>query len=244
MFELEIPTKAKQTDLEVLSQKNRPADSNPGVVLSFMAERPNSALSELSGLLRSSMYCKDANAETTQKTLEGVEPISDLPNLTPIGEHIGRFTWAYKQTGCTLIYDYGTGGSSNIELKDVTVEALHITCKEGGTTTWQWKCEINDVDVAVFGKLATFKNREVSIQLIGPRVEDDLISSSTSSSGTESSSDSTPAAGQQADGAQGGDGKGPWPFPNDAPSEAPKAAASRRKGGKTAEEIFANTSKA
>lgn len=172
MFELETATKAKQTDLEVLSQKNRPADSNPGVVLSFMAERPNSALTELSGHLRSAMYCKNASAsKSPQGGLDGVEPISDLPNLTDIGECIGRFTWAYKQTGCTLVYDYGAGGASNITLTDVTVEALHITCKEGGTTTWQWKCEINDVDVAVFGKLATFKNREVSILLQGPQVE-------------------------------------------------------------------------
>lgn len=244
MFELETPTKAKQTDLEVLSQKNRPADSNPGVVLSFMAERPNSALSELSGLLRSAMYCKNANAETTQKSLEGVEPISDFPNLTDLGEHIGRFTWAYKQTGCTLIYDYGTGGSSNITLKDVTVEALHITCKEGGTTTWQWKCEISDVDVGVFGKLATFKNREVSIQLIGPRVEGDLISGQSDSEPSPTTSTTV----QTAASAPEGDGSSAWPFPNDPPSSAAPApaATSRRKAGagKSAEEIFAEESKA
>jgi len=209
MFELETPTKAKQTDLEVLSQKNRPADSNPGVVLSFMADRPNSALVELAPRLRTNMYRKSAAAVDTQKNLDGVEPVSDLPNLTEEGEHMGEFKWAYKQTGCTLVYDYGAGGVSNIVLEDVTVEALHILCKEGGTTTWKWKCEINDVDVAVFGKLATFKNREVSILLHGPKVaQQDL--------------DDEPAPTTPTKPAKGPKGKlkpaEAWPFPNDAPS--------------------------
>jgi hypothetical protein len=175
MFTLETPTKARQTDIAVLSQKNRPVDSNPGVVLSFTAERPNTALTELSPRLRGNMYCKSAAAVDTQKDLEGVEPISDLPNLTEDGEHIGEFTWAYKQTGCTLTYDYGAGGASNIVLEDVTVEALHITCKEGGTTTWKWKCEIVDVDTKHFGTLAQLKNRDVSIMLAGPEVDQQQI---------------------------------------------------------------------
>lgn len=226
MFELETATKAKQTDLEVLSQKNRPADSNPGVVLSFMAERPNSALSELSGHLRSAMYCKNANAEASpQRGLEGVEPISDLPNLTDMGEHIGRFTWAYKQTGCTLTYDYGAGGASNIVLKDVTVEALHVTCKEGGTTTWQWKCEINDVDVAVFGKLATFKNREVSILLHGPTVEQGDIDDAPAPPVRAAKVKKAQATGS-------GEPEGAWPFPNTPPA-----------GAKTPEQAFVDTAR-
>lgn len=228
MFILETPTKAKQTDLEVLSQKNRPPDSNPGVVLSFMAERPNNALTELDGNLRRMLYSKNANADTTpQKGLEGVEPISDLPNLTPIGERMGRFHWAYKQTGCTLTYDYGAGGSSNIVLRDVTVEALSVTPKEGGTTTWQWKCEVADVDVQIFGKLATFKNREVSLMLAGPDIEqrelteDDVFTNRP----------------QRTDGDAGGpDG---WPFPNNAPQDDVKAKG--RGKAKTAEQAFVET---
>ena len=111
MFILEVATKARQTDMAVLSQKNRPVDSNPGVVLSFMADRPNTALTELSPSLRTKMYCKSAAAVDTQKDLDGVEPISDLPNLTDDGQHMGEFAWKYKQTGCTLTYDYGAGGA-------------------------------------------------------------------------------------------------------------------------------------
>jgi hypothetical protein len=225
MFELETPTKAKQTDLEVLSQKNRPPDSNPGVVLSFMAERPNHALTELDGRLRAMLYGKSANAESSpQKALDGVEPVSDLPNLTPIGEHMGRFHWAYKQTGCTLTYDYGTGGASNIVLDDVVVEALQITCKEGGTTTWQWKCEIADVDVQIFGKLATFKNREVSLLLAGPDIsqqdltEDNVFPNRPTHETVTHSEEE-------------------WPFPGTGPADDAAASAP------SAEDTFVNESK-
>lgn len=225
MFELEVPTKAKQTDLEVLSQKNRPPDSNPGVVLSFMAERPNSALTELDGRLRSMLYCKNANSEASpQKSLDGVEPVSDLPNLTPIGEHMGRFHWAYKQTGCTLTYDYGAGGASNIVLHDVVVESLQVTCKEGGTTTWQWKCEVADVDVQIFGKLATFKNREVSLLLAGPDISQrDLTEGDVFTNRPQGD-----------DAAQDDDkNKAHWPFPNAEPgSPADVANKKATKGGK------------
>ena len=57
----------------------------------------------------------------------------------------------------------------------MTVEALRLHCKEGGTTTWKWKCEIVDVDTKHFGTLAQFKNREVSILLAGPEVQQDSI---------------------------------------------------------------------
>jgi len=226
MFELEVPTKAKQTDLEVLSQKNRPPDSNPGVVLSFMAERPNSALTELDGRLRTTMYCKNASSEASpQKTLDGVEPVSDLPNLTPIGEHMGRFHWAYKQTGCTLTYDYGAGGASNIVLRDVVVEALQVTCKEGGTTTWQWKCEVADVDVQIFGKLATFKNREVSLLLAGPDISQrDLTEDDVFPNRPHAEDQEAPA---------GDKNTVHWPFPNAAPgSPADAANKPAAKGGK------------
>lgn len=229
MFELETPTKAKQTDLEVLSQKNRPPDSNPGVVLSFMAERPNSALTELDGRLRAMLYTKSEAATTKQPGLDGVEPVSDLPNLTPIGEHMGRFHWAYKQTGCTLTYDYGAGGASNIVLRDVVVEALQVTCKEGGTTTWQWKCEVADVDVQIFGKLATFKNREVSLLLAGPEIgQQDLTEDNVFTNRPK---------------AAPGDGESnePWPFPNASPGSP--AAELNAQAQKTPEQAFVATAK-
>lgn len=170
MITLESSTKAKLNDIDVLSQKNRPPDSNPGLSLAFTAELPNGALTMLDGFLRGALYTKQAGGNE-QPGLDGVEPVSDLPNLTKIGQKIGRFAWAGEQTGCTLTFDFGLGGRSNIVLDDVKVDNLHVTPKEGGTTTWQWRCEINDVDEAVFGKLATLKSRDVQLLLAPPDVD-------------------------------------------------------------------------
>jgi len=174
MFYLESSTKAKLTDIDVLSQKNRPPDSNPGVKLVFSAEMPNGALTMLDGYLLSALYTKQAGGDA-QGALDGVEPITDKPNLTKIGQRIGRFSWAGEQTGCELTFDFGLGGKSDIVLKDVKVDSLHITPKEGGTTTWSWACEINDVSEAEFGKLATFKSRDVQLLLALPDVDQQQI---------------------------------------------------------------------
>jgi len=174
MFTLETATKAKLVDIDILSMKNRPPDSNPGVKLVFAAELPNSALSMLDGYLLGMLYTKQAGGEA-QSALDGVEPITDKPNLTKIGQSIGRFSWAGEQTGCELTFDFGLGGKSNIVLDDVKVDSLHITPKEGGTTTWSWACEINDVSEAEFGKLATFKSRDVQLLLAPPAVDQSSI---------------------------------------------------------------------
>lgn len=104
-----------------------------------------------------------------------MEPITDKPNLTKIGQKLGRFSWDGEQTGCTLTFDFGLGGKSDIVLGDVKVDSLHITPKEGGTTTWSWACEIADVREADFGKLATFKSRDVQLLLALPDVQQDSI---------------------------------------------------------------------
>lgn len=210
-FELPTATKCKLVDIDILSMKNRPPDSNPGVALAFTAELPNSALIMLDGFLRGMLYTKQANASDTQVALDGVEPVSDMPNLTKIGQSIGRFSWAGEQTGCTITFDFGLGGKSNIVLGDVKVDALHVTPKEGGTTTWQWKCEINDLDEAEFGKLATFKSRDVQLLIALPEVEQQDL-------------DDEPAPQKPAKAPKGGKLKPAeaWPFPGDGPAQTPE----------------------
>jgi len=209
-FELPTATKCKLVDIDILSMKNRPPDSNPGVALAFTAELPNSALTMLDGFLRGMLYTKQAGGDA-QKGLDGVEPVSDLPNLTQIGQKIGRFSWLGEQTGCTLTFDFGLGGKSNIVLGDVKVDALHITPKEGGTTTWQWKCEINDVSEAEFGKIATFKSRDVQLLIALPDVEQQDLE--------DDPPPQQPARRGRKPKAATSEPEGEWPFPGDGPGE-------------------------
>jgi len=166
MFELENFTKAKLTEVAVLSQKNREPDANPGCALSFSMELSNHFLAHFDGSLKHFLYAKSAATTTPkQKGLEGVDEISDTPNLTVAGSRIGKFHWDHDLMGYELAIDHGLGGASNLTIGDVQLSSFRIDPKEGGTIVLTFLAESNDVPEGVFGKLATLKNREVSIQL-------------------------------------------------------------------------------
>lgn len=167
-FELATNVKSKITDVVVLSQKNRAPDDNPGAQLSFAMQLPNHDLTMFDGSLKAFLYTKNANTSTgQQETLEGIEPITDLPNLS----RIGRIHWDIELTGFTLTIDHGMGGASNIEVTDCVLSKFRIAAQEGGTVALDFMVESQDVAANVFGKLATLKNREVEIMLTAPVVE-------------------------------------------------------------------------
>jgi hypothetical protein len=176
-FVLETLTKAKITDVVVLSQKNREPDQNPGAALTFSMELSNNALSYFDGSLKSFLYTKSAasSAGPAQKGLEGVEEISDMPNLTRGGIKMGKFHWNEDLSGYGLVIDHGMGGKSNLEISDCVVSGFRITPKEGGTIILDFKIEAQDVPEKVFGKLATIKNREVQITLSAPEVKQESM---------------------------------------------------------------------
>ena len=176
-FELETLTKTKITDVMVLSQKNREPDANPGAALSFSLELSNHNLSFFDGSLKSFLYTKSAASSATpkQKGLEGVEEVSDMPNLTAAGIKLGKLHWNHEFTGYSLVIDHGMGGKSNLNIDDCTLSAFRIEPKEGGTIVLGFQLEAQDVPEKVFGKLATLKNREVQIMLTAPVVVQESI---------------------------------------------------------------------
>jgi hypothetical protein len=174
-FQLEHMTAAKLTDLEVLSQKDREPDANPGIALFFSATMSNHCLTMFDGYLRSACYAKASGAPPQQQGLEGVEPVTDMPSLTAIGEALGQFGWHGELTGCLLCIDHGMGGKSDIELDDCKVSNYRIQCKEGGTVIIKFKVEAPDVAEIVFGKLSKLKSQDVKITLVQHAVEQEEI---------------------------------------------------------------------
>ena len=172
-FEIETLSKAKITDVVVLSQKNREPDDNPGAALSFSMELANHALSYFDGSLKSFLYTKTAasSGSPAQAKLEGIEEVTDMPNLTAAGAKLGTLHWNHDLTGYTLCIDHGMGAKSNLEIEDATLSCFRIDPKDGGTIVLGFKLEAQDVPEKVFGKLATLKNREVNILLTAPEVE-------------------------------------------------------------------------
>lgn len=177
-FEIESPTTARLTDLEVLSQKDREPGANPGVALHFSALFPNTILSNFDGGLRGTCYAKaTGSTKPAQDTLDGVEAITDMPALKNIGERLGQFGWDEELTGYEMVIDYGLGqmAGSNIDLADVKLSGFKIHCKEGGTVTVKWKAEVPDVAEKVLGKLATLKAQDVKITTAAPEPKQDEL---------------------------------------------------------------------
>ena len=171
MFELLTPTKSKLLDVSILSQKNRPEDANPGAALSFSMELPNTALTMFDSAMREAFYTSAETAGSAQQELDGVDEISDLPFLTPMGRHIGPVRWELTLTDYELTFDYGLGAASNLVLKECTVDDISFSLKEGGTVILKLKTESIDMTGADFGRLAALKSRDVHIMLKAPVIE-------------------------------------------------------------------------
>ena len=170
-FEIDTATKARLSDVIVLSQKNRLPDENPGAKLSFEMDLPNRYLSCFDGLLLGFLFCKNASssAQPKQGTLDGVEPVSDLPDLTTIGAKVGALNWEAEFAGYRLIVEQGLGGVlSNLAVDEGTVSNIRIKPKPGGT--FQLKCDFESPNVSevTFGRLAKLKSREIDITITAP----------------------------------------------------------------------------
>lgn len=167
MFEIDTPSKAKVTDVRVLSQKNRDKDDEPGAQICISIEMSNDALSMFDGFLKGALYSKRANG-TPQQGLEGIEPISDMPNLTTVGKQVGTFGWHQDLIGYTLAIQYGIEHQAAIESDGCKVIRMKITPKEGGTVNLAFAIDAPNISEAMFGRLARLKSREVDLSLFAP----------------------------------------------------------------------------
>lgn len=227
MFSLPEFTKVKVLDVTVLSQKNRPAGANPGVRLNVQADLPNYILSEFDGSLRTALFTKSAAAETAKdkrQTLPGVEPISDLPNLTSMARHIKKVAWSDKLSGYDVEIDHGIGGKSNLKMGDAALENFRFAAKEGGTVAAWWSIEVVDVPKLTMGELTMLKSREVPMKLLEPEVQQQDIEDDDGPADPPAAPAKTTKAAKGA--AKGGklDPAEAWPFPNKPPEQTPEEA--------------------
>ena len=171
-FEMETTTKSRLRDVEVLSQKNRQPDEEPGAKLSFETSLSNHELGQIAGHLKGFLFTNNAGGSVAQSgTLDGIEPVSDLPDLSEIGQKCGWLTWEAEYTGYTLSLIYGLGqGESNIVIDDCTITGLRIKCKQGGTFLARYSVESSNVSSEQWGRLAKLKGREVDKPLLAPEV--------------------------------------------------------------------------
>lgn len=202
-FELDTMTKAKLIDLEVLSQKNRQPDENPGGKLTVEMELGADMWAMFDGHLRS--FLLEANAGK-QGDLAGMAS----ETLTAVGKNIGTIKWKWEGTGYRLVIDRGLGGRSNLEVLDCTLSGWRLTPKDGG-----FKCKVNiesaDMNESAFGKLAKMKSREMQILLTPPEVQQEDIEKSPAPVKPARAKAAAKSAGEASKEALDAGGKSPFP---------------------------------
>ena len=229
MFSLPTSTKAKIRNVEILSDKDRPVDANPGAKIKLTVSLPNDMLVEFDGSLRAFLFTQAAGQGTAQQSLEGVKEASDAPALTKIGEKVGTISWHHEGTGYRTVFDLGLGRKdSNIELDDCKLYQWRLTPKDGGTVVCQFSIDAPDVAERSWGRLAKQKGREIEIQLHPPEVKQQELTTG----------DGNPAP------AKTGNENAPDPFGAGKKAEGgapPQSVTTEKPGnGKTAGEAFAD----
>lgn len=212
---LELIGKHKATivAIEILSLKMGQVDVQPAVCLSLKVSLPNGKLSMLDATLRDFLY--ENNTPAAQAVLDGVDVVSDKPNLTPAAMALGALHWEYKQTGCTLIIYSGVSGHGDIRLKDGEVRKLKLDAKEGGTVDHYFQFYTADVDAETIGELGILKSLERDIEMTAP----EIISQQQSVEEEETPEDAL-AATVAAEGNEASKDAGGWPFPTGTGTDA------------------------
>lgn len=167
-FELEDFTTVKLTNMNPRKELHGP-ERVMAVDLNFTLDAPNSILSQFDGGLLSAVYCKTEAGESDQDELDGVEPVTSLPNLR--FPKMAPIKWDAKHAGYSLCIDYGLGGDGNIELEGCEVGKFVLDCKEGGTVEvkFQVQCAVGLTE-RIVGKLALMIGGECEIMLTAPTV--------------------------------------------------------------------------
>lgn len=201
-FELLTPTKCKLNAINVRSELHG-KEHVPAVDLKITLDASNAILSQFDTGLKEALYCRREPLDDKQESLDGVDPITDLPNLrfpkldTPL-------KWTLAGSGYEFTVDFGLGGVSNIVVPGVQVNNFGLTPREGGTCEVGFRVQVSGIDETVIGRLAMLCQHEVTITLVAPKLEDVQDSLKPMES---------PFLNQDALDANKGDGKTAWPFP-------------------------------
>lgn len=166
-FEIEDFTPVKITNVNPRSERHGPEELHPAVDIHISLTTSNNILTALDGKLLDALYTKNANADQgSQQNLDGVEEVSNLPNLKfPL---MGALKWKKDLIGYTLTVQHGVG--SDIVLKGCKVNSFTIDPKEGGSVDLKFRVQSSDVDERTLGKLSLLVQNEVDIMLEAPEV--------------------------------------------------------------------------
>jgi hypothetical protein len=177
MFELKEPTQAKLKEARDKGIKIGQRDLRHATCMLLEHVLPNTALEMFDPELRAILYGPGSPGEKVrkQKELEGLDMVQDLPSLTLTGSALATLNWTKEQSGCELTVKYGTGTDrSNLSFKDGTVKDVKLSLLEGGAVKVRYKYHAPDDHLTndQLGQLHKMHQRDVTITLTGPQVDD------------------------------------------------------------------------
>jgi len=154
--------------INVNPRREKHGDDNvPAVDIKLRLESANDSLTMYSGHLKSALYHKSAASSVDpQGQLDGVDPVSDLPNLR--FPQVVDLKWNAELSGYTLSIDHGLGGKSNLVLHHCCVNNFALQCKEGGTVVHTFRVQCDEVSEKELGRLCTLIDSDIVATLTGP----------------------------------------------------------------------------
>jgi hypothetical protein len=179
MIVLANATKGKAIDVKPNNIKIGQKDqvTAPSIRLEFTVT--NHELDKVTPGLRAMLFTKPSTdpgaVKARQQPLDGVEPVTDLPSLSPLAVGLGTFNWHGEQTGCIFTIIRGTGTKvSNIKLEGCKVWKWQFTPQEGGSV--KCRCTIDatiadELDDSTAGKFFKLKKRGIEFTLEAPTVD-------------------------------------------------------------------------
>ena len=207
-------TKGKVTKVAGFTIKMGQKDTRPAAQLRLMTTVPNAILDKFAPGMREFLFEKAKGSEKNQKQLEGIEVVSDLPNLRESGVKLGDLHWDDEQTGCTLIVDRAI---DPIKMAGCKVNKFKLAPKDGGSVQVFFTVTTSELDGDTAGQLLLLNQTEILFELTAPVVtqrdieEDDAPGATVTPIKALEKGQATEA------------GKTDWPFPKD--GEKAKAAA-------------------
>lgn len=160
-------TKGKVTKVNGYTIKLGQKDTRDAAQLRVMATVANSILDKFSPGMREFLFEKGKGSEKVQKQLEGVEVVSDLPNLREPGVKLGALHWDDEQTGCTFIVDRAI---APIKLADCKASDFKIVARDGGTVQVFFTLTTGEIDRETAGDMILLKSKDIMFELTAAQV--------------------------------------------------------------------------
>jgi hypothetical protein len=163
-------TKATITGVESHNIGVGAKETRQGLRLTVKLKKPNTILADFHPLLRGIYYEKQGSAAKEQKQLDGIDPVTDLPQLTELGSKLGKITWPDEQSGSTLTVYRGIRDDAAFRLKDGLAHKFRLTMNDGGTVEEEFSFDVADLDSETAGELLLMVGSETDIELAAPEV--------------------------------------------------------------------------